>query len=475
MRLYDSLRRAAADFEPVVPGEATVYGCGPTVYNYAHIGNFRTFLVYDLLHRALEREGYKVRFVVNLTDVDDKTIRGAAEAGRKLEEHTGPFAEAFMDDARSLGFLAFDEHPRATAFIEPMIEFIQRLVDAGHAYRADDGSVYFSVSSYPEYGRLSGNRAESIDTRSRIDQDEYEKGDVRDFVLWKATKPVDGEVGAVWDSPWGPGRPGWHLECSVMATGLLGDTVDIHLGGEDLLFPHHENEIAQSEGATGHPFVRFWLHVKHLTLGSEKMSKSAGNFFTVRQLLEDGYDPAAVRLALISAHYRSELTFTRGGIDEAAASVQRLVDFKRRVTEHPADPAGQVPEGFAPAAHVRAFDAAIGDDLNVPKALAALWGLVREGNTALDAAPSGIPDEVKQALLDGLAAMDQVLGIVTLAEASRSTDAGDEERIQAMVEARNEARANRDFQEADRIRDELAAEGIVLEDGVGGTKWKKVR
>ncbi|NNF29243.1 MAG: cysteine--tRNA ligase, partial [Gemmatimonadetes bacterium] len=274
MRLYDSLRRAAVKFEPRVPGEVTIYGCGPTVYNFAHIGNFRTFLVYDLLHRALIREGYRVRFVVNLTDVDDKTIHGAAEAGEKLEDHTAPFAAAFMDDAASLGFLAFEDHPRATAYIDPMVDFIQRLVDRGHAYRADDGSVYFSVSSFPEYGRLSGNRVESGDTRSRIDQDEYEKGDARDFVLWKATKPVDSEVGAVWQSPWGPGRPGWHLECSVMATGLLGDTVDIHLGGEDLLFPHHENEIAQSQGATGHPFVRFWLHVKHLKLGTEKMSKS---------------------------------------------------------------------------------------------------------------------------------------------------------------------------------------------------------
>ena len=260
-----------------------------------------------------------------------------------------------------------------------------------------------------------------------------------------------------------------------MATGLLGDTVDIHLGGEDLLFPHHENEIAQSQGATGRPFVRFWMHVKHLTLGTEKMSKSAGNFFTVRQLLDDGYDPAAIRLALLSAHYRSELTFTREGIDEAGASVQRLVDFKRRVTEHPTLPGAEMPEGLDPASHVQAFDAAIGDDLNVPKALAALWGLVREGNTALDAAPSGISEEARQGLLDGLGAMDEVLGLVQLAEASRTTEAGDEERIQSLVDARNQARENRDFQEADRIRDELAAEGIVLEDGVGGTKWKKVR
>ncbi len=475
MKLHDSLRRATVDFQPQSPGEVTVYGCGPTIYDSAHIGNFRTFLVYDLLHRTLEWKGYSVRFVVNLTDVDDKTIKGAAEAGKKLEEHTDPFARAFMDDAAALGFLAFDARPRATAHIDAMIRFIEGLVASGHAYRTEDGSVYFSVESFPQYGCLSGNRAESEDTRSRIDQDEYEKGDVRDFVLWKAAKDVDRRVGAVWASPWGPGRPGWHLECSVMATDLLGDTIDIHLGGEDLLFPHHENEIAQSEGATGKPFVRFWLHVKHLTLGSEKMSKSLGNFFTVRELLDDGYDPAAVRLSLMSAHYRSELTFTRSGIDEAAAAVQRLVDFKRRVTDHPTAPGAGVEERLDLEAHLRAFDEAISDDLNVPRGLAALWGLVRETNTVLDAAPEGISDESRAAVLDALEQMDRVLGVVELAEASRATDTGDQQRIQALVEARNDARANRDFQEADRIRDELAAEGIVLEDGVGGTRWKKTR
>ena len=475
MKLFDSLRRQSIEFEPLTPGQVTVYGCGPTIYDFAHVGNFRTFLVYDLLHRYLRWKGFDVRFVVNLTDVDDRTIEGAAAAGKPLDEHTSPFAEAFMADAKSLGFLDFDEHPRATSYVEAMVAFIERLVRAGHAYRAEDGSVYYAVSSFEDYGRLSGNRADADTGRSRIESDHYDKGDVRDFVLWKASKPVDGEVGAVWDSPWGPGRPGWHLECSVMATALLGDTIDIHMGGEDLLFPHHENEIAQSEGATGNPFVRYWMHVKHLTLGTEKMSKSLGNFFTVRELLEKGYDPAAIRLTLLSAHYRSELAFSTDGLDEATTSVQRLVDFRRRLEEHPdgASEASSYLRGVAER-QLRAFGEAMDDDLNTPKGLAALWGLVREVNAALDRCADGVVEADRRAALDALGQMDSVLGVVELALSSRRTDAGEEERIESRIAARNQARSDRDFAEADRIRDELASEGIVLEDTPGGTRWKRV-
>ncbi|MGI9625720.1 MAG: DALR domain-containing protein, partial [Longimicrobiales bacterium] len=336
-----------------------------------------------------------------------------------------------------------------------------------------DGSVYYSVSSFEDYGKLSGNRADSESGRSRIDSDEYEKGDVRDFVLWKATRAVDQEVGAVWDSPWGPGRPGWHLECSVMGTSILGDTIDIHLGGEDLLFPHHENEIAQSEGATGHPFVRYWLHVKHLRLGDRKMSKSLGNFVTVRELLAGGHDPAAIRLGLMSAHYRNELTFSTEGLLEAKGSVQRLVDFKRRVVEHPTEPgdAGQLAAGAG--AHLSAFGEALDQDLSVPEALAALWGMVREVNGLLDQASGAITEADQAGVLDVLGQMDGVLGILELAESVRQTDPELEARVQGLIDARNRARANRDFGEADRIRDQLLGEGIVLEDGVEGTKWKK--
>ena len=328
MNLYDSLHRELRRFEPGrpgSPGRVTVYGCGPTVYDYAHIGNFRTFIVYDLLHRHLRRRGHEVEFVVNFTDVDDKTIDGAAAAGRSLAEHTGPFIEAFLEDARTLGFLPVSRHPRATEFIPAMVEFVRRLMDAGHAYRGADGSVYYSVATFDDYGKLSGKGGEEDSRRSRIDAGGFAKADPRDFALWKAAQPSDREVGAVWDSPWGAGRPGWHLECSVMVTSLLGDTVDIHVGGEDLIFPHHENEIAQSEAASGCPFARFWMHVKHLKVDDRKMSKSLGNFHTVRELVEEGHDPAAIRWVLLSAHYRSELNFTRGRT-------------RRRDRSHPAPP-----------------------------------------------------------------------------------------------------------------------------------------
>ena len=474
MYLHDSLTRETRGFEPLRPGRVTVYGCGPTVYDFAHIGNFRTFAVYDLLHRHLRWRGHEVDFVVNFTDVDDKTIRGAADAGRLLGEHTETFARAFLDDAGTLGFLPFSGHPRATACIPAMVAFVERLVERGSAYRAADGSVYYAVTSFGDYGRLSG-KGDDDAGRARIDAEDFDKRDPRDFALWKPAQPVDRKVGAVWDSPWGPGRPGWHLECSVMATSLLGDTIDIHLGGEDLLFPHHENEIAQSEAATGQPFARFWLHVKHLKVDARKMSKSLGNFHTVRELLDEGYDPAAIRWTLLSAHYRSELNFTRDGLDDATASVQRLVDFRRRVrdcAEASGDGAGLAARA---GEHLAAFGRALDHDLNGPRAAAALWTLVREVNTALDGAGGRMARTDRETVLAVLAEMDAVLGVLDLAESSRKVADADEDRVRSLVEARERARAARDFAAADRIRDELAAEGIRLEDTPGGTRWTRVR
>lgn len=503
MKLYDSLRRELVDFAPLAPPRVAVYGCGPTVYDFAHIGNFRTFLVYDLLHRHLRARGHEVEFVVNLTDVDDKTIEGAAEAGLSLGEHTEPFVRAFREDAKTLGLLPFSQHPRATEFVPVMTGFIERLLARGHAYSAADGSVYYSVSSFENYGRLSGCRADAADMgagRPRIDADDYEKGDARDFALWKAARPADRAAGAVWDSPWGEGRPGWHLECSAMSITMLGDTIDVHLGGEDLLFPHHENEIAQSEAATAQPFARYWMHVKHLKVEGRKMSKSAGNFHTVRDLLNEGRDPAAIRWILLSAHYRSELDFTRSGLAAAETAVQRLLDFRRRVHALPSSAPGplstpasaessSVP-GPASARNLAAansslarrarhgldaFLGALDDDLNVPRALAELWTLVREANAAMDAAPNNVSAEDRTALLQTLAGIDAVLGVLDLAEASRKLAGGVEERIEGLVAARDEARARRDFEAADRIRDELAAEGVRIEDTPGGTRWTKVR
>ena len=474
MKLYDSLRRGTHGFVPLNPGRVTVYGCGPTVYDFAHIGNFRAFMAYDLLHRHLKWRGYEVDFVVNFTDVDDKTIAGAHAAGQRLAEHTAPFVDAFLEDARTLGFLPFSQHPRATGHIPAMLDFVERLVQGGNAYHAADGSVYYDVSSFCDYGCLSGKGTETETARARITSDEYEKGDARDFALWKAAQPADREVGAVWDSPWGPGRPGWHLECSVMAQALLGDTIDIHLGGEDLLFPHHENEIAQSEVATGRPFARFWMHVKHLKVDDRKMSKSLGNFHTIRELVDEGHDPAAIRWVLLSAHYRSELNFTRDGLEDATHAVQRLLDLRHRIREAPTAPGQGGTLAASAREHLAAFGRALDQDLNAPRAMAALWALARDVNTGLDGAGGGIANRDRAEVLAVLGEMDDVLGILDLAAGSREVGDETEERIRRTVEARDQARARRDFETADRLRDELAAEGVQLEDGPEGTRWKRV-
>lgn len=474
MKLYDSLRRDTHDFVPLNPGRVTVYGCGPTVYDFAHIGNFRAFMTYDLLHRHLRWRGYEVDFAVNFTDVDDKTIAGAHARGQRLAEYTEPFVNAFLEDARTLGFLPFSRHPCATGHIPAMLDFVERLVQGGNAYHAADGSVYYDVSSFRDYGRLSGKGTESGSARARIASDEYEKGDARDFALWKAAQPSDREVGAVWDSPWGPGRPGWHLECSVMARALLGDTIDIHLGGEDLLFPHHENEIAQSEVTTGRPFARFWMHVKHLKVDDRKMSKSLGNFHTVRELVDQGHDPAAIRWVLLSAHYRSELNFTRDGLQDATHAIQRLLDLRHRIREASAAPGRGGTLAASSREHLAAFGRALDQDLNVPRALAALWALARDVNTGLDGAGGGIASEDRAEVLAVLGEMDGVLGVLDLAAGSREVGGETEEWIRRTVVARDQARARRDFATADRLRDELAAEGVQLEDGPEGTRWKRV-
>jgi len=383
-RLYNSLSRSVDDFRPADPSAVKVYGCGPTIYDYAHVGNFRTFMTYDLLHRYLEWKGFAVRFVVNYTDVDDKTIERAAERGQRLDEFTQPFAEAFEADAEAIGIRAFDATPRATRYVEEMVAFVVRLIERGHAYATDDGSVYFDISSFEGYGKLSGLDIDEVLSGARVAVDEYDKADARDFALWKAEKGADEAVGAAWDSPWGRGRPGWHLECSVMSIAELGDTLDLHIGGEDLRFPHHEDEIAQSEGATGVPFVRHWMHLKHLVLEGKKMSKSLGNTLTVRELLDEGRSPAAIRHQLLSAHYRSELNFTRDGLDQSASGIQRLVDFRSRLDRAPVveEAGGELTDAVDRA--LEAFERALDDDLNTPEALAALFGFVRDVNVVLD-------------------------------------------------------------------------------------------
>ena len=475
LRLYNTLQRAVVPFEPLDPPTVRMYACGPTIYDFAHVGNYRSFVVYDLLRRYLIWLGFDVRFVMNLTDVDDKVIDGAAKAGLDIREFTAPFGEAILQDAETLGILPADAYPLATQHIEGMVDWVRRLEEKGLAYATEDGSVYFRIAGFERYGELKGLDPDSLKTGARVDVDEYEKDDARDFALWKAAKPVDSEVGAAWDSPWGKGRPGWHLECSVMSIAELGETLDIHLGGEDLIFPHHENEIAQSEGVTGQPFVRFWVHVKHLILEGEKMSKSLDNTVTVRELLDEGVEPAAIRHELMSAQYRRELNFTREGLAASSAAVQRLVDFHARLEElTPTEDADDTRIASLADAALGRFRAALDDDLNSAEALAALFVFVKEVNAELDAAVK-VNTGDRQAALDAIESMDRVLGLVSLALAGRTVDDDTAALVEALVAERTQAKADRNFQRADEIRDELGEKGIVLEDSAEGTRWKVVR
>lgn len=474
LRLYNTLTRSLEEFEPLTPPRVRIYACGPTIYNHAHIGNYRSFVAYDLLRRYLVWSGYDVHFVMNLTDVDDKVINGAAAQGSDIRDFTRPFGEQMLEDARTLGIQPADSYPRATDFIPQMVEWIERLEEKGLAYAAEDG-VYFRISGFGEYGKLKGIDPDSLRAGARVAVDEYEKEDARDFVLWKLAKDIDEQVHAAWDSPWGRGRPGWHLECSVMSIAELGETLDIHLGGEDLVFPHHENEIAQSEGVTGKTFARFWIHVKHLVVEGEKMSKSLGNTITVRQLLEEGIEPAAIRHQLISAQYRSELNFTREGITASRQALQRLLDFAARL-EAVATTPGAADTGIASSsvAALDRFRDAMDNDLNSSEGLAAVFVLVKEVNAALDRTDAVSPEEIRVAR-DALDSMDRVFGLVELAKAGRGVDDDMASWIEAMIVQRKEARGNRDFGKADAIRDELTAKGVVLEDSAEGTRWKIVR
>jgi cysteinyl-tRNA synthetase len=471
LEVFNTETRAMSPFVPLERGRARVYACGPTIYDHAHIGNFRSFLFFDIVHRHLEASGYAVKFVMNLTDVDDKTIKGAVAAAKSVAEFTRPFGEAFLADCQTLGMLPADRYPRATDYIPGMVEFVQTLIAKGHAYVADDGAVYFSVESFERYGRLKGIDTATLMAGARVAQDEYEKEDARDFALWKKSSAADEQAGAAWDSPWGRGRPGWHLECSVMSLHELGETLDIHLGGEDLIFPHHENEIAQSEAATGRPFVRNWLHVKHLQVEGRKMSKSLDNFVTLRQLLDEGYDPASIRHQLISAHYRSDLNFTRAGLDASRSAVQRLLDFETRLHGAPIaeGKASDLPRVADEA--LTGFQAAMDQDFNTADALAALFTLVTRANAIMDAQKwVSTADAAK--VREALGAMDRVLGLLEVAKAARAVDPTVAEWVEERIRARAEARGRRDFAAADAIRKEITERGIALEDGPQGTRWK---
>lgn len=475
LRFYNSLTRTLEPFEPRSAGEVRMYTCGPTVYDRAHIGNFRTFLWEDLLRRYLKWKGYRVVQVMNLTDVDDRTIKAATERGTSLEEITEPVIEWFFEDWRTLGLEVVEEYPRATEHVDAMIRLVQRLEENGLTY-SSEGSVYFPIGRFPDYGKLANLDPDAVAHAGRASGDEeYAKDDPRDFVLWKNGGGTEEGRVATWDSPWGAGRPGWHLECSAMAMHYLGETLDIHTGGVDNLFPHHTNEIAQSEGATGKPFARYWLHAAHLLVDGGKMAKSLGNTYTIPRLVEAGHAPSAIRYLLLSGHYRSQLNFTFGGLEDAARAVDRLEEFQRRLTdlEGSGDPAAEEVE-LAPLAREarRQFEAGLDDDLNVSEALAAVFTLVREGNQRLDEAGERVPGGVERAL-DFLAGFDAVFGVLELRQKEREELAPAlREWVEERIAAREAARRARDYREADRIREEVETRGILLEDATEGTRWR---
>lgn len=476
LRLYDTHAGSRREFEPQEPGRVKVYTCGPTVYDRAHIGNFRTFAWQDLLRRYLRWKGWEVEQVMNLTDVDDKTIREAVERDVPLRQVTDPVAEAFFEDWETLGLEPVEHTPRATEHVPEMIDLIRRLEENGHTYEAE-GSVYYDISSFPEYGAMVSLDPEDVRTAGRTESDEeYTKDDPRDFVLWKGgDREEEGDV-ATWDSPWGPGRPGWHVECSVLAMTYLGETLDIHAGGIDLVFPHHTNEIAQAEGATGETFSRYWLHGAHLQVEGGKMSKSLGNFYTVPDLLEEGHRPSTIRHLLLSAHYRAELNFTREGLGDADRSLDRLVEFRDRLRQVRDAGGGGSDGGVLGEAAGRAradFESAMDDDLNVSGALAAVFEFVRDANAHLDELGGRAPARDAEAGLAFLEDFDRVFGVLGLRESERrSIDPELRGWLEEKIAAREAAREAGDYERADAIRDEVEARGIALEDTPEGSRWK---
>ncbi len=521
-RLFDSLRRSVEPFEPLAAGRVRVYACGPTVYDYAHIGNFRFNVWVDLLRRSLEWAGFDVELVMNITDVDDKTIARSLETGASLQDYTARYTEAFFGDLETLRVIPAAHYPRATDHIAEMVTLIERLIERGMAYE-QDGSVYFRVSAFPEYGKLSGLDATRLRSTGRVQGDAYDKEDVRDFALWKAAK--EGEPS--WDAPFGAGRPGWHIECSAMSMKYLGTTFDIHVGGVDLMFPHHENEIAQSVGATGEPFARNWMHCDHLIVDGAKMSKSLGNQYTLRELIDAGHDPVAIRYLLASVHYRKKLNFTFEALAQAKAAVTRWRETVQRLEawaesaaerrqveegvamERPAEKAtdrntvgaSEAGDGGTGAGaggtgarglerkgaaaleeEARGFTAALADDLNTSGALGHVFSLVKRVNAALDQGSMTVADA--EAILEWFRDVDRIWGVLQSeddvlereveVDGVRLLASGPPvaEDVVEMVVARMRARAGRDFATADELRDRLLENGVTVEDTPDGARWR---
>jgi len=463
LRFYNTLTQRQEEFRPLDGETVRMYTCGPTVYHYVHIGNFRTFSFQDVLRRVLRMRGWKLFHVMNITDVDDKIIRNAVAEGKSLKEYTERYTQAFLEDAARLRLEKPEKLVFATEHIDDMVAAIQRLAEKQHTY-SSEGSTYFRIASFPEYGKLSHTNFSGNVAGARVDVDEYEKADARDFVLWKARKPGE----PFWDTPLGPGRPGWHIECSVMAMKYLGETIDIHTGGVDLIFPHHENEIAQSECISGRPFARFWLHAEHLMVEGQKMSKSLGNFYTLRDILEKGYAPEAIRYLLISAPYRKQLNFTFDGLKAAAAAIERLRNFETRLKTERFDGGLDEEQERRAEQALRDYHEGLDDDLNTADALGAVFEFIRETNIAMDQGRFRSGNAASaQRLLDDFDAVFDVLK-PTVQEGSLT-----DEEVEALVRQRTEAKKARDFARADQIRAQLLEKGIIVEDTRDGVRWKR--
>ena len=467
MKVYNSLTRRVEELSPLEGNEIRLYTCGPTVYNYAHIGNFRAYTFEDVLRRVVQFNGMKIRQVMNLTDVDDKTIRGANAAGVALTDYTKTYKDAFFEDLKKLNVQPAEVYPAATDHIPEMIALVQKLMEKGVAYQSEDGSVYFKVREFPGYGKLAHIDFDNQRTGLRCAADEYDKENVGDFALWKAWEESDGPVG--WDSPWGRGRPGWHIECSAMSMKYLGETFDLHTGGIDNLFPHHENEIAQAEAATGKQFVKTWMHCAHLKVNGEKMSKSAGNFFTLRDLIEKGYTGREIRYVLINAHYRTGLNFAFSALEDARKSLARIDACVEQLggckVEKPEGcGADNAPEWARKC--LEDFAAAVNDDLNIPSAFAALFDLVRQTNAHIEEIKQSTNHTIKQSVLSVFRRMDEVLGVIFFENEKEKVEIPAD--IQAMLDQRAEARKAKNWAESDRLRDAIAAAGWAVKDSKEG-------
>lgn len=466
LQLFNTASRTKEIFVPLNT-PVKLYTCGPTVYNYAHIGNFRTYIFEDLLKRTLLFLGYSVHHVMNITDVDDKTLAGANRQKVSLHDYTEPFTHAFFEDLKTLNILPADVYPRATEYIPQMIVAIQQLLDQGNAYIGQDQSVYFSIQSFPVYGKLSHLNLLHLQCTSRISSDEYDKENASDFVLWKAYDPNrDGTI--YWESPFGRGRPGWHLECSIMSMSLLGEMIDIHAGGVDNIFPHHENEIAQSECLSGKPFVKYWLHSEHLLVDGKKMSKSLGNFFTLRDLLQRGFSGIEVRYMLLQSHYRMQLNFTEDGLLACRQALKRIKDFLFRLENvYPEQKEISSSTRTASDSFLSIFRRSLANDLHIAAALAALFDYIHQINHFIDMRTFSQQDAAH--VLRVLEHIDQVLGILPHADKQEIP-----EHIQQMVQQRNEARQQKNWALADSLREQLLTQGFIIEDSPEGSKIKKI-